>query len=103
MVWWIVGGIVVLALVGLVVVLVVVAVHLRQFAGVAMTVNTASPTLSGASSRAFSSCRRRPRCSRRTMLAAEEKAAEPVERSAANRITVKSLGGLNRANLAEPG
>ena len=40
MLWWIVGGIVVLALVGLVVVLVVVAVHLRRFAGVAMTVNT---------------------------------------------------------------
>ena len=40
MVWWIVGGIVVLALVGLVLVLVVVAGHLRRFAGVAMTVNT---------------------------------------------------------------
>jgi hypothetical protein len=38
--WWIAGGVVALALVSLLVVLLVLAGHLRRFAGVAMTLNT---------------------------------------------------------------
>lgn len=75
MVWWIVGGIVVLALVGLVVVLVVVAVHLRQFAGVAMTVNTRIADAQRRFEPRLLELQAKAEVLQTKMLAAEEKAA----------------------------